>query len=91
MTAALSFGAGRRAPLGGDELRRQVLALVLAFVLVWYTLVVPANASARSYMSQTPDDEARDGEVRNVDEAPPAVEADAPPAEELDWPDYIYP
>ena len=33
MTAALSLGAGRRAPLGREELRRQLLALVLAFVL----------------------------------------------------------
>lgn len=47
-----------------EELRRRLLALVLAAVLVWYTVVVPSSAPARSYAARTPDDEGRDGEVR---------------------------
>ena len=87
MTAALSLDAGRRAPLGGEEVRRQLLALVLAFVLVWYTLVVPAGAAAPRRFE--PDDEGHDGEVRGV--APRAARSDSTPAEDLDWPEYIYP
>ena len=87
MTAALSFDAGRRAPLGREELRRQLLALVLAFVLVWYTFVVPAGAV--SSRRPAPDDEGHDGEVRGV--RPQAVESGSRPAEDLDWPEYIYP
>jgi hypothetical protein len=87
MTAALSFEVRRRAPLGREELRRQLLALVLAFVLVWYTLVVPAgSASPRRF---EPDDEGHDGEVRGV--KPQSVKSDAKPVEDLDWPEYIYP
>ena len=37
------WGGVRRA--AREELRRQLLALVLACVLVWYTLVVPASAA----------------------------------------------
>jgi hypothetical protein len=91
MTAALSLGVRRRAPLGGEELRRQLLALVLTFVLVWYTLVVPPYAGARSYAGLAPDDEANDGEVRGVGVTPPAAKEESQPAEELDWPEYIYP
>jgi hypothetical protein len=87
MTAALSFDVRRRAPLGGEELRRQLLALVLAFVLVWYTLVVPAGAAGSRRLE--PDDEGHDGEVRGV--KPPSVKSDSQPVEELDWPEYIYP
>jgi hypothetical protein len=88
MTAALSLGVGRRAPLGGEELRRQLLALVLAAVLVWYTLVsVPAGSSG----SPTPDDEGDDGEVRDAGFAPPTEKPRPRPAEDLDWPEYIYP
>jgi hypothetical protein len=47
-----------------EELRRRLLALVLAAVLVWYTVIVPSGAPARSYAARTPDDEGRDGEVR---------------------------
>ena len=87
MTAALSLEVRRRSPLGRDELRRQLLALVLAFVLVWYTLVVPAGtAGARR---AAPDEEGHDGEVRGV--KPQSVKNDSRPAEELDWPEYIYP
>ena len=87
MTAALSFASGGRAPLGREELRRQLLALVLALVLVWYTFVVPAGA----FTSSRPvyDDEGHDGEVRGV--TPRAVGSDPRPAEDLDWPEYIYP
>jgi hypothetical protein len=87
MTAALSVDVRRRAPLGGDELRRQLLALVLACVLVWYTLVVPAgSASPRRF---EPDDGGGDGEVRGA--RPSGVKSDSQPVEELDWPEYIYP
>jgi len=87
MTAAVSLGEGRRAPLGREELRRQLLALVLAFVLVWYTLVVPAG----TFSSSRPvyDDEGNDGEVRDVKAR--AVKRDSQPVEDLDWPEYIYP
>ncbi|HEX8558500.1 MAG TPA: hypothetical protein VF668_10375 [Pyrinomonadaceae bacterium] len=87
MTAALSLDAGRRAAVGGEELRRRVLALVLAFVLVWHTFVVPASPAARSHRSLTPDDGGHDGEVRG----PAARPAARKPAEDLDWPEYIYP
>jgi len=87
MTAALSLDVRRRAPLGSEELRRQLLALVLAFVLVWYTLVVPAGAAGPRRFE--PDDEGHDGEVRGV--TPPPVKGDSRPVEELDWPEYIYP
>jgi hypothetical protein len=87
MTAALSVDVGRRAPLGGEELRRQLLALVLVFVLVWYTFVVPASvASPRRF---EPDDEGHDGEVRGV--TPQSFKADSQSVEDLDWPEYIYP
>ena len=87
MTAALSLDARRRAPPGGEELRRQLLALVLAFVLVWYTLVVPAGAASPRRFE--PDDEGHDGEVRGV--TPTAVKHEPRPVEDLDWPEYIYP
>ena len=89
MTAALSLDVRRRAPLGRDELRRQLLALVLAFVLVWYTFVVPAHAGARSYARLAPDDEGHDGEVRGP--AGAAEKAKPQTAEDMDWPEYIYP
>jgi hypothetical protein len=87
MTAALSIDVRRHAPLGRDELRRQLLALVLAFVLVWYTLVVPAGTVATR--RPAPDDEGGDGEVRGV--RPPGVKSDSRAVEDLDWPEYIYP
>jgi hypothetical protein len=87
MTAALSLEVGRRAPLGREELRRQLLALVLALVLVWHTLVVPAGAAAPRRFE--PDDEGHDGEVRGV--TPPALGDDRRAVEDLDWPEYIYP
>jgi hypothetical protein len=87
MTATLSLDAGRRAPPGREELRRQLLALVLAFVLVWYTLVVPASAAGPRRFE--PEDEGHDGEVRGV--RPPGVKSGSRPAEDLDWPEYIYP
>ena len=87
MTAALSLDARRRAPLGREELRRQLLALVLAFVLVWYTLFVPAGAAAARRFE--PDDGGHDGEVRGV--TPPSVKTDAQSVEDLDGPEHIYP
>jgi hypothetical protein len=89
MTAALSFGVRRRAPLNREELRQQLLALVLAAVLVWYTLVLPPHAGSRA--SLAPDDEGHDGEVRDAGAAPPAEKAKPQPVEDLDWPEYIYP
>ncbi|MBV8857385.1 MAG: hypothetical protein JOZ02_10675 [Acidobacteria bacterium] len=87
MTTALSLEMGRRAPLGGEELRRQLLALVLACVLVWYTLVVPAGTFTPS--RPVYDDEGHDGEVRGV--KPQGVKSDSERVEDLDWPEYIYP
>ncbi|HEX8351525.1 MAG TPA: hypothetical protein VF611_01270 [Pyrinomonadaceae bacterium] len=99
MTAALSLEVRRRSPLNREELRRQLLALVLTAVLVWYTLVVPAHAGPRSSASLAPDDEGLDGEVRDAGHAPPAGRGKPQPpervkqrpAEDLDWPEYIYP
>jgi hypothetical protein len=91
MTATLSFAVGRRSPLDREELRRQLLALVLTCVLVWYTFVVPAHVSARSPRSLPPDDDGSDGEVRGLRGAPPAKQATPQPVEDLDWPEYIYP
>ena len=89
MTAAVSLDARRRTAVGREELRRQLLALVLACVLVWYTLVVPAHAGSRSPRSLAPDDEGNDGEVRGV--VPAAAKPRPQTAEDLDWPEYIYP
>ena len=90
MTAGVSLDVRRRAHAPTkEELRRQLLALVLAFVLVWYTFVVPAGASAASPRRISPDDEGHDGEVRGV--TPRSVKGGSQPAEELDWPEYIYP
>jgi hypothetical protein len=92
---AVGVRAGRRAPAPTrEELRRQLLALVLALVLVWYTFVVPANAASGGYAA--PDDEGHDGEVRGVggalkDEGKGGEKVKAGPADELDWPEYIYP
>ncbi|MET0625349.1 MAG: hypothetical protein ABW250_20590 [Pyrinomonadaceae bacterium] len=95
MTATLSFEVGRRAPLGREELRRQMLALVLAFVLVWYTHVAPASAGARSPRRFAPDDDAQDGEVRggliNAGATPAASQNPSRADDNLDWPEYIYP
>jgi len=87
MTAALTVEVRRRTAAGRDELRRQLLALVLSLVLVWYTLVVPAGAFTPS--RPVYDDEGHDGEVRGL--RPQSVKADSQPVEDLDWPEYIYP
>ncbi len=87
MTAALSLEVKRRAPLGREELRRQMLALVLACVLVWYTFVAPAGTFTASRPAY--DDEGNDGEVRDL--KPRNVKSESRPDEELDWPEYIYP
>ena len=91
MTAGLTVEVRRRTAVGRDELRRQLLALVLAFVLVWYTLVVPPYAGSRSQRSLAPDDEGHDGEVRGVGGAAPSLKSEARAVEDLDWPEYIYP
>jgi hypothetical protein len=93
---SLELRRGRVVP-ASEELRRQLLALVLAAVLVWYTFVVPAHTSVGSYRGVTPDDEGLDGEVRSLgsaawskkDEVKPKNEAK--PVDELDWPEFIYP
>jgi hypothetical protein len=91
MTATLSLEVRRRVPLDREEVRRQLLALVLTFVLVWYTFVVPAHVSARSPRSLSPDDDGSDGEVRGLRAATPSKQATPQTVEDLDWPDYIYP
>ena len=48
MTREADIRGGRRAsPPASEELRRRLLALVLAAVLVWYTAVIPAGAYAK--------------------------------------------
>jgi hypothetical protein len=66
MTREADIGAGRRAaaPVTREELTRRLLALVLAAVLVWYTVVIPSGAHAKRPAAHVPDDEGRDGEVR---------------------------
>ncbi|HEX8719599.1 MAG TPA: hypothetical protein VF736_03065 [Pyrinomonadaceae bacterium] len=91
MSARVRLEVGRLAPETREELRRQLLALVLAFVLVWYTLVVPAHASAGGARRFEPDDDSLDGEVRGLRPAAPPAKDDSRGAEELDWPEYIYP
>jgi len=91
MTAALSLEVGRRTSLSREEVRRQLLALVLAAVLVWYTLVVPAHAASGSSRSLAPDDEGSDGEVRGVGGAAQVEKGKPQSVEDLDWPEYIYP
>ena len=71
MTREADIGAGRRAaaPVTREELTRRLLALVLAAVLVWYTVVIPSGAHARR--PAAPDDGGQDGEMREgVDGAP---------------------
>jgi hypothetical protein len=66
MTRELNVEVGRGAHQPArDELRRRLLALVLAAVLVWYTVVVPSGAPARSSAARVPEDEGQDGEVRD--------------------------
>ena len=92
MTTGVSFLAKHDAALPTrGELRRQLLALVLAAVLVWYTLVVPAHAGAPGRRRPTPDDEGLDGEVRKVDDSVPRGAAEPRPDDELDWPEFIFP
>ena len=88
MTAGVSLEVRRATLPAREELRRQLLALVLAFVLVWYTFVVPASTSAGSSRRLAPDDEGNDGEVRG---AHLAAKAAPRAADDLDWPEYIYP
>jgi hypothetical protein len=92
MTRGMSWQVGRGAALpASEELRRQLLALLLAAVLVWYTLVVPAPAYAKSYGGATPDDEGVEGEVRGTGGAARAGRDDATTVDDLDWPEFIYP
>jgi len=73
MTREADIGAGRRqAAPAREELTRRLLALVLAAVLVWYTVVIPAGAGAKSSAAPAPDDEGRDGEVRGLGGVAPA-------------------
>jgi len=74
-----------------EEMRRQLLALVLAAVLVWYTFVVPAHAGSVGSGRPTPDDEGLEGEVRDAGGALPVAEGDPRALDELDWPEFIYP
>jgi hypothetical protein len=58
-----------------------MLALIMAFLLIWYTYVVPAGPIG----SRRP---VRDREMRGLT---PGVRDDAQTVEDLDWPEYIYP
>ena len=89
MSVGTISAARRRAPAPArEELRRRLLALVLAAVLAWYTFVVPAGAGAAGPRRFEPDDEGHDGEVRRAGRA---KKEEPRPAEDLDWPEYIYP
>ena len=86
MTSEMSIGV-RRAPgaPAKEELKRRLLALVLAAVLVWYTaLVVPAHS--KTFVALKPDDGGRDGEVRGREDGASSRES----VEDLDWPEYIF-
>ena len=80
-----------------EELKKHLLALVLAAVLLWYTsLVVPSNVRPRA--ARPHEDDERGGEVRGLACASEAekVATDSTAkedarerVEELDWPEYI--
>lgn len=82
------------------DLRRHLLALVLCFVLVWYTVVSPSYTAAplRAADGEPPDAEEREVETPAASgfAASGAERAVAPRAdgfaqgvEELDWPEII--
>lgn len=98
MNVETSIRVRRASPsLASEELKRRLLALVLAAVLLWYTaLVVPSNVRPRA--SRPREDDERGGEVRGRVGAPGAErvanESTARKSlreqvEELDWPEYI--
>ena len=80
-----------------EELKRRLLALVLAAVLLWYTsLAIPT--SARPHATRPHEDDERGGEVRDLRDASEAErvatdstakECTREQIEELDWPEYI--
>jgi len=74
MTREADIGAGLGAAslVTREELTRRLLALVLAAVLVWYTVVIPSGAHAKWAGARAPDDEGRDGEVRGGGGGAPA-------------------
>lgn len=63
-----------------EAARQRLLTLVLLTVLVWYTLVVPAPAAFVRHSAGLP----RDAEERGEESA-----TEPPPADDLDWPEYI--
>lgn len=75
---------GRR--LTGEELRRHLMALILAAVLVWYTSVTPPTGFTRSAPSRPHGDEGRKG---GAQAEPPAEGGGSDSVEELDWPEFI--
>ena len=102
MTRGTSVAVRRATPApAGEELRRQLLALVLAAVLAWYTFVIPPHAPAGRRAPRTPEGGRRDGEVRGRAGEPPEFEKTASGSstrrgegadssvEELNWPEYI--
>ena len=98
MTRESSIGVRRaHASLAREELRRHLLALVLAAVLLWYTsLAVPSGVKPRA--ARPREDDERGGEVRGragaseaerVSNESTAKGSARKQAEELDWPEYI--
>ena len=99
MNVETSIRVRRASPssLASEELKRRLLALVLAAVLLWYTaLVVPSNVRPRAVRSR--EDDERGGEVRGrVGESEAGRFTNESTArkslreqvEELDWPEYI--
>ncbi len=83
-----------------EELTRQLLALVLTAVLVWHTVVIPANscAPARRPRRRMRGDQEREAESRRssrVSTGTPRVtggsseESAGDSVDELEWPEFI--
>ena len=96
MTETLTRARGRTTK---QDLRRRVLALVLFFVLVWYTVASPSYTAAplRAADGEPPDAEERELETRAALGFIAARAAATRPGEvessgdcdELDWPEII--
>jgi len=74
-----------------QELTRQLLALVLTAVLVWHTVLIPANASApaKRPRRRSPSDEERSAESRRGEVYSNALKDTDESVDEMDWPEFI--
>ncbi|HZT59465.1 MAG TPA: hypothetical protein VFA21_12715 [Pyrinomonadaceae bacterium] len=98
MNVETRIGVGRApSAFASEELKRRLLALVLAAVLLWYTAVaVPTGVKPRA--SRPREDDERGGEVRGragaseserITSESTAKRSLREQVEELDWPEYI--